>query len=134
MSDTPSPTPDALKPKLSLAPKATAAPADASAAAPANSGLEVNPAHPNQASSNVTPPGLAASIAASGAAGAAPRPAFKLQGAVHPANPDKFADQKFTSPIPAAADDTPSIAVVALSAIAAVAAITFAALLFLKNQ
>jgi len=131
MSDTPSPTPDALKPKLNLAPKATS-PAEASAA-PANSGLEYNPAHPNQASSNVTPPGLAASIAASGAAGAAPRPAFKLQGNVHPANPDKFSEQKFISPIPADSD-APSAAIVALSAVAAVAAITFAALLFLKTQ
>jgi hypothetical protein len=36
--------------------------------------------------------------------------------------------------MPAAVDDSPSIAVVALSFIAAAAALTFAVLLYLKNQ
>ena len=126
MSDTPSPLPESIKPKLSLAPKAPAAADGSPAPAPAPT-LSAPPPTLGASNSNATPAGLAASSGA-------PRAALKLQGNVHPANPDKFADAKFNSPIPASADDAPSPAIVALSALAAVAAISFAVLLFLKNQ
>ncbi len=134
MSDTPSPLPssEAPKPKLSLAPKVAApAPAAPPAEEPAPSTA------PTSAPAHVTPPVLQSNSNATPAAllaGNKPKASLKLQGEVHPANPDKFADAKFSSPMPGASDDAPSGAIVALSAIAAAAALTFAALLFLKTQ
>lgn len=130
MSDTPSPAPEPLKPRLSLAPK-VAAPAEAApapAAASHNAPLPGHAAPPAilQSNSGGTPPAL---LQSSGN-----KPSLKLNGPVHAANPDKFEAPAFTSPMPAATDDGPSGVIVALSAIAAAAAITFAVLLFLKNQ
>lgn len=135
MSDTPSPLPssEAPKPKLSLAPKvaapAPAAPPSSEEPAPSTAPTAA-PVHATppilQSNSTSTPPALLASNK--------PKASLKLQGEVHPANPDKFTDAKFSSPMPAAGDDSPSGAIVALSAIAAAAALTFAALLFLKTQ
>jgi 2-oxoglutarate dehydrogenase E2 component (dihydrolipoamide succinyltransferase) len=144
MSDTPSPVPEIAKPKLSLAPKVAAAPAPAPApaaeaaaepAAPAAHAPAMTPTAPTshatpgilQSTSNATPPAL---VSRTGAAKAN----FKLQGAVHPANGDKVNEPAFTSPIPAAAADAPSPVIVALSGLAAAAAITFAVLLFFKTQ
>lgn len=130
MSDTPSPASEPLKPRLSLAPKvaapAEAAPAPAPAAPSHSAPLPGHAAPPAvlQSSSGGTPPALVSS---------GNKPSFKLQGPVHAANPDKFEAPKFASPMPVASD-APSAAIVALSAIAAAAAITFAVLLFLKNQ
>lgn len=135
MSDIPSPAPEpAPKPKLTLTPKAPA-PAPAPAA-PVEAAVEAPippPAAPapvaGVSNSNATPPALAAAAAKPGLA----KGSLKLQGTPHPANVQNDAPA-FKSPMPAAADDQPSIAVVALSFIAAAAALTFAALLYLKNQ
>ncbi len=137
MSDTPSPTPapeSAPKPKLTLTPKAPA-PAPAPAA-PVEAAVEAPiPPPPAPApvagvpNSNATPPSLVAASAKPGLAKAS----LKLQGTPHPANVQTDAPA-FKSPMPAAADDQPSIAIVALSFIAAAAALAFAALLYLKNQ
>ena len=133
MSDTPSPTPppEAPKPRLSLTPKTPAAAAPAPAPAPeapvaAPEAAATPP--PLQASSGATP----ASLLAANKSGVA-RPSLKLSGTPHPsvANPT---DAKFETAVADTSSDTPPIAIVALSGLAAVAALTFAALLFLKNQ
>ncbi len=135
MSDTPSPTPEpAPKPKLTLTPKAPApAPAPvAETEAPAEAPIPAPPPPAPVAgvsNSNATPPSLVAASAKPGLA----KGALKLQGTPHPANVQNDAPA-FKSPMPAAADDQPSIAIVALSFIAAAAALAFAALLYLKNQ
>jgi hypothetical protein len=83
---------------------------------------------PLQTSSGATP----ASLLAANKSGVA-RPSLKLSGTPHPsvANPT---DAKFETAVADTSSDTPPIAIVALSGLAAVAALTFAALLFLKNQ
>lgn len=130
MSDTPSPAPaPESKPKLTLTPKAPA-PAPAP---PAMEGSIPPPASPELrtgvGASNTTPPALAAAAAASKPS---LKPNFKLQGTPHPAT---LTDPPaFKSPMPAVVDDSPSGVVVALSFLAAAAAITFAVLLYLKNQ
>ena len=137
MSDTPSPTPEpAPKPKLTLTPKAPApAPAPtpvAEAVAPAEAPIPAPPPPAPVAgvsNSNATPPSLVAAAAKPGLA----KGSLKLQGTPHPANVQNDAPA-FKSPMPAAADDQPAIAIVALSFIAAAAALVFAALLYLKNQ
>lgn len=136
MSDTPSTTDSTLRPKLTLTPK-VAAPAPAPEAAPSPESADATvrvapaPAPTLQAASSQTPPALAAAAAAP--APVALKPSFKLQGAVHPANPDKF-EPAFVSPMPKKADGNPHIVIVILSFLAAAAALTFAYLLFVKNQ
>ncbi len=131
MSDTPSPTPapEAPKPRLSLTPKApVAAPAPSPAPEPAIEPTAPPAAPALQASSSATPAGLLAT-----AKPGVTRPSLKLSGTPHPsvANPT---DAKLDPPVAASDNDAPPMAVVALSGIAAAAALTFAALLFLKNQ
>ncbi|TAG32023.1 MAG: hypothetical protein EAZ36_02720 [Verrucomicrobia bacterium] len=124
MSDTPSPLPpsDPAKPRLSLVPKTAAAPAAAPspvAAAPSSA----TPPSITQASSDVRPPALTSSGV---------KPSFKLQGTVHSA-----ADQPSQTALPTyrkSVDDSPSPVLTVLSALAAAAAISFAALLYLKTQ
>lgn len=133
MSDTPSPTPapEAPKPRLSLTPKAPApaapTPAPAVEAPSAAPEVAATTPPPLQASSGATPAALLANK--TGVA----RPSLKLSGTPHPsvANPT---DAKFETPAADTSSEGPPIAVVALSGLAAVAALTFAALLFLKNQ
>ncbi len=136
MSDIPSPesspAPEsAPKPKLTLSPKAPA-PAAPEAAAPAPAAA-VPPAPAATISSvgasTSTPPSIAA--AASRSAGL--KPNLKLQGEVHPATPKTDAPA-FQSPMPASSDGKPSVALFALSFIAAAAALAFAYLLYVKNQ
>ncbi len=128
MSDTSPSTPEAAKPKLSLTPKAPAT--YATPAAPtefvpeAAAPIAPKPSPGLQNESSARPPALVSSGL---------KPSFKLQGAVHAANPDKFDAPVFASPKPAEVDG-PFGAFVAVSAIAAAAAITFAVLLFLKYQ
>ncbi len=128
-SSAPSPAPEsAPKPKLTLTPKAPApAPAAEAAATPP-------PPMPSASISSVgastsTPPSIAA--AASRSAGL--KPNLKLQGEVHPATPKTDAPA-FQSPMPASTDDKPSVALFAVSFIAAAAALAFAYLLYVKNQ
>jgi hypothetical protein len=125
MSDTPDTAPEAnpepaLKPKLTLTPKAPAS-------APAPEGAAPPPVSTLQAASSGTPASLLAAKAG------APRASLKLQD---PANSkiETVNAPVFQSPMPVAASDSPSIVVVLLSFIAAAAAITFAVLLYLKNQ
>ena len=124
MSDTPSPVPEFSKPKLSLTPKA---PVEQSAPAPAvateSKSLPPRPSPGVQNDSGARPPALVSS---------GNKPSFKLQGEVHPANVTDA--PVFTSPMPVAKPEGPSGAIVALSAVAAAAALTFAALLYLKTQ
>ena len=137
MSDIPSPTPEpAPKPKLTLTPKAPAPAPAPSPVAAVEAPIEAPiPAPPPPApvaglsNSNSTPPALVAASAKPGLA----KPSLKLQGTPHPANVQNEAPA-FKSPMPAATDDQPSIAIVALSFVAAAAALVFAALLYLKNQ
>ena len=136
MSDTPSPAPapeSAPKPKLTLAPKAPAAPAPASqapVAPPAEAAIPPVSSPVLQAGispSNSTPPAIAAAAKVGST-----RPGLKLQGTPHPANAPTA--PAFKSPMPAVVDDSPSPVVLVLSLLAAAAAITFAVLLYLKNQ
>ncbi len=130
MSDTPGsiPAPEAPKPRLSLTPKAPA-PAPAPEAPAAAEPSAVTPPPPSlQASSSATP----ASLLAAPKTGAT-RPSLKLSGTPHPSieNPT---DAKFETPIADRSGDAPSLVVVTLSGLAAAAALTFAALLYFKNQ
>lgn len=122
----PSSTPEISKPKLTLTPKAAPAPApsgEAPSASAAPLQPKSSPAVMNEAGGR--PPALTSS---------GNKPSFKLQGPVHAANPDKFEKPAFTSPIPVGVRDSPPLAVVILSLLAAGAALTFAALLYLKTQ
>lgn len=133
MSDTPSPTPEStpeatLKPKLTLTPKAPAPAPESAAPAP-----EPAAAHP-AASAYAPPPILSSTPKVLTASNpSAPRASLKLQGPGG-AKIETVNAPAFQSPMPVVADDSPSIAIVALSFIAAAAAITFAVLLYFKNQ
>ncbi len=125
MSDTPDtapePTPEpALKPKLTLTPKAPAPAVAPEGAAPP-------PVSTLQAASSATP----ASLLAAQSGGS--RMSLKLQD---PANSkiETVNAPAFQSPMPVAENDSPSIVLVLLSFVAAAAAISFAVLLYFKNQ
>ena len=130
MSDLPSPD-STPKPKLTLTPKApSAAPAgEASAPPPAAVPPPISPSISSAGASTSTPPSIAAAASRSGGLKAN----LKLQGAVHPATPTTDAPA-FQSPMPASSDGKPSVALFALSFIAAAAALSFAYLLYVKNQ
>lgn len=130
MSDIPGPD-STPKPKLTLSPKpaAPAPAAEASAPAPAAAVPPLPaPTISSTGASTSTPPAIAA--AASRSAGL--KPNLKLQGAVHPATPTDA--PAFQSPMPASDDGKPSAALFALAFIAAAAALSFAYLLYVKNQ
>lgn len=132
MSDIPSPD-STPKPKLTLTPKAPSpAPvAEASAPSPAAPSAVPPPISPSISSAGAsasTPPSIAAAASRSGGL----KPSFKLQGAVHPSTPTDA--PAFQSPMPASSDGKPSVALLALSFIAAAAALSFAYLLYVKNQ